>query len=35
MQDHLQKSWSDPKGPGDLGFKDSSEIYYNYRMLKV
>ena len=32
--DHLQKSWSDPKGPRGPGFKGSSEIHHNYRMLK-
>jgi len=24
--DHLQKSWSDPKGPGDQGSKDKRDI---------
>ena len=26
FMDHLQKSWSDPKGSSVQGFKDSSEI---------
>ncbi len=33
--DHLQKSWSDPKGPRGQGFKGSSGINHNYRVLKV
>ena len=28
--DHLQKSWCDPKGSRGQGFKDSSEIIYNF-----
>jgi hypothetical protein len=34
-QDHLQKSWSDPKDSGGQGFKDSSEMLKNYKDLKV
>ncbi len=34
-EDHLQKSWSDPKDSGGQGFEDSSEMLKNYKDLKV